>query len=186
MLDSLEAATHNIMEKRYLEIINHSKDSIKLCSFCATMKPIIMWSHYANHHKGFCIEYDIEKLPHGDMRRRMLFPVIYRDSMFDCTRFLASSVKDLSKFNNIYTQLQALYKSPEWSYEMEWRLVFIAGVIHDECDYPMPTPSKVFLGARISYQGNVKILSVCRSKRIECYQMSLRSNCFELESQLIS
>jgi hypothetical protein len=46
--------------------------------------------------------------------------------------------------------------------------------------------SKVFLGARISDQDKVKILSVYRSNRIECYQMSLRSNCFELESQLIS
>jgi hypothetical protein len=151
------------------------------------MKPITMWSHYANHHKGFCIEYDIEQIPHGDMRRKMLFPVIYSDAMFDCTKFIAPTVKkDLSTFNNLYPILQAIYKSPEWNYEMYWRLVFIAEVIRDECDYNMPTPSKVFLGARISEQDKVKVLSVCQSKRIECYQMSLRHNRFELELNLIS
>ena len=91
-----------------------------------------MWSHYANHHKGFCIEYDIEQIPHGDMRRKMLFQVIYSDAMFYCTKFLAPKVKkDLSTFNNLYPILQAIYKSPEWIYEMEWRLVFIAGVIRE-------------------------------------------------------
>jgi hypothetical protein len=144
-LDNLEDTTYNLIGKSYLEIINHCKDGIKLCSFSATMKPITIWSHYANHHKGFCIEYDIETLSPGDMRRRMLFPVIYSNSMFDCTRFLASALTDLSKINNIYTQLQAIYKSYEWSYEMEWRLVFIGGLIRAECCYPMPTPSKIFL-----------------------------------------
>jgi hypothetical protein len=186
MLDAIEAATYIVFEKKFLEVINHSKDVIKLCSFCATMKHITMWSHYANHHKGFCIEYDIEKIQHGDMGRRMLFPVIYSDAMFDCTKFLAPTVKDLSNFNNLYPILQAIYKSPEWKYEMEWRLVFIAGVIRAESDYPMPSTSRVFLGARISDKDRVKVLSVCQSKRIECYQMSLRHNRFELESQLIS
>lgn len=185
MIDALEAAIKNVMEPTYTDLVKHVRDGIKLCSFCATMKPITMWSHYADEHKGFCIEYDIEKLARGDIRRRMLFPVIYKDSMFDCTKYLIAAIRDRGTFNNIYARLQALYKSPEWSYEQEWRLVFIGGVIDKEQDYPMPTPSKVFLGAKISDNDKQRIIALCQSKKVECYQMKLRSDCFELDAHLV-
>jgi len=38
---------------------------------------ILMWSHYAKNHTGFCIEYDHKSLVSGAPRLRLLYPVFY-------------------------------------------------------------------------------------------------------------
>ncbi len=44
-----------------------------------------MWSHYADEHRGFCIEYAVADLP--SIAQRLLFPIIYREEIFDSTKF---------------------------------------------------------------------------------------------------
>lgn len=34
-----------------------------------------MWSHYANYHKGFCIEYDTSK---SELFEKYMLPIIYK------------------------------------------------------------------------------------------------------------
>ena len=38
----------------------------------------LMWSHYADSHKGLCLEYDLTRLPKG--YRYGILPVIYSDT----------------------------------------------------------------------------------------------------------
>jgi hypothetical protein len=48
-----------------------------------------MWSHYADHHRGFCIEYDLESL--GDSNhffRKNLYPVLYSADLYDLSPFV--------------------------------------------------------------------------------------------------
>jgi hypothetical protein len=35
---------------------------VRVCCFCETKKNQLMWSHYANEHKGFCIGFDKKQL----------------------------------------------------------------------------------------------------------------------------
>jgi hypothetical protein len=58
------------------------KESLKICSFSETPDSIIMWSHHADQHRGFCIEYGVEDLPPSDGFVRMLFPVVYSERLF--------------------------------------------------------------------------------------------------------
>ncbi len=183
MLDALQSEILHVMNPTYIKLIEYLRSSIKICSFAATMMPITMWSHYADNHKGFCVEYDISKITSSDIRRRMLFPVIYKASLFDCTKYFSSSLEDLSQFNNTFALVQALYKSPEWSYEQEWRLVFIAGVIPKETNYPMVPANRVYLGAKMPEDDKRKLIAVCRSKGVECQQMHLKNDRFELEAK---
>ena len=46
----------------------------KICSFSAAKEIILMWSDYANHHKGFCVEYDLGPLEPSAPLRWELFP----------------------------------------------------------------------------------------------------------------
>lgn len=186
MLNDLEAAIHHIMAPTHSRLLEHVRSSIKICSFAATMAPITMWSHYADQHKGFCVEYNMAKMPAGDIRRRMLFPVIYKASLFDCTKYLAEALKEISRFNNVFAQLQALYKSAEWAYEQEWRLVFIGGVIREETNYPMAPVNRVYLGAKMPDGDRQRLIAICQSKDIECLQMHLKDDRFELEAEPIT
>jgi Protein of unknown function (DUF2971) len=75
----------------------------KICSFSAANDIILMWSHYADHHRGFCIEYDLESLEPQDTLRKNLYPVIYSPHLYsslptcaDLSRRIAVSFRSMA------------------------------------------------------------------------------------------
>jgi len=66
------AAQLKAWEEAFAKTLTAShKDSLKVCSFSGTQYSIIMWSHYADQHRGFCIEYDTNSLPPENLFVRM-------------------------------------------------------------------------------------------------------------------
>lgn len=72
-----------------------------IACFSETVKSITMWSHYADSHKGFVLEYDFKHLNNGcgicckndTCRDRVfynLFPIIYDSERYDGTSFVES------------------------------------------------------------------------------------------------
>lgn len=92
-----------------------------------------MWAHYANNHRGICIEYEITN-------KKFFFPVIYKNKREDETAFygnflmLAKKVsngEELSNEDNIRFVMcnamilhNAFSKHKFWSYENEIRLFY--------------------------------------------------------------
>jgi hypothetical protein len=153
-----------------------------LCSFSEVHDSIIMWGHYSDGHQGICIQYDINGL-HPD-KRQFLWPVIYSNELFDATKYIVAAIRNISAFNNLFPTVAALYKSPEWAYEKEWRFLFPGGVMRPG-NYDMPRPSRVFLGAKMSDSDKTNVLGICRGKDIECHQMGLAARTFKFEHQRI-
>jgi len=180
MLDALDAAQAALMGDRLQTSLDQIRDGIMMCSFCADQSPILMWSHYAAEHTGFCMEYRVPDMP--DIVQRMLFPVIYREAMFDSTPYHQQAITKPHDFNNIYPLLQSLHKAPEWAYESEWRLVFTGGVIPEPINYPLTKPVAVYLGARISPENEQKILGICRRRDILVFRMALARDRFRLDA----
>jgi hypothetical protein len=85
----------------------------------------LMWSHYSDSHRGFCIEYNFAKLPYDDLRRRLCFPVFYTHKLRDATRYMAKT--DFIDYNNLFGQFMW---SDDWAYEKEWRIVYAIGPNH--------------------------------------------------------
>lgn len=122
------------LNRMYNEI---RKDTLLTC-FSEEVNSILMWSHYADSHKGFCIEYDTEKI---DMEyRRFLYPVIYQKEVYDYTDIAIMRDESYIKYMNIFKILGVktnyelkdvinniwipmLIKAEEWKYEKEWRIV---------------------------------------------------------------
>lgn len=50
------------------------KDAVRVVCLSEVYDSMLMWSHYAQNHTGYCIEYDFEE---NDMFYRHLYPVIY-------------------------------------------------------------------------------------------------------------
>jgi hypothetical protein len=161
------------------------KTSLKLCSFSATADSIIMWSHYADQHRGFCIEYDVHPLPPENLFVRMLYPVLYSEKLFDATAYYLKAVEDQRTFNILFPALAALHKSPEWAYEREWRLVIPANLVREASPWRVPKPKRLYLGARIREEQKESILTICRKKEIEVFQMYLADDTFCLKSKTI-
>ena len=79
----------------------------------------LMWSHYANQHRGICVEYAItepsmhaaHKVDYGQSRELPASAV--RDWLLDTH----------SAARNVVERACLLTKSQEWAYEYEWRLL---------------------------------------------------------------
>jgi hypothetical protein len=103
-----------------------------------TPNEILMWSHYAEYHKGFCIEYYVDETsPLKDMAK----PVTYTDV------YPSLSLKNLpgdAKEN--FIDVCVYTKAKQWSYEREWRAIMHIG----EKLYRAPAPiSAIIFGARM-------------------------------------
>jgi hypothetical protein len=87
--------------------------------FCLseTWRSPLMWSHYADEHRGICLEYDTTQIPHPaiaavDYRS----PRSVKASDLIQWKIRASSEAELRVHNTYF-----FAKSPEWQYEKEWR-----------------------------------------------------------------
>ena len=127
---------------------DHFRRGFSVLSLAGNPTAVLMWSHYSDAHRGFCIEYDFGNLPPDDLRRRLCFPVLYRSKRTDATPYMAK--RDPTDFNNLFGQYLCLLKDRRWSYEQEWRIIHALGPAHANMELIMPTPSAIIVGSKVS------------------------------------
>ena len=161
--------------------LQEQRKKLLICCFSQTNESILMWSHYADNHRGFCVAYDLFALDEDDPRQRMLFPVIYSDQMFDISRFILERIagKSTSPFHAV---LAAIHKSKAWEYEQEWRLLLPA-IPDMPRNYPMPTAKAVYLGARITDENRQRLEQIADARGIPVIPLRLASGEFRLVSE---
>lgn len=182
LVATMKDAFRHVMQPRLEASIGTMRDNIKMCSFSERNDTLLMWSHYAQNHRGFCIEYDVSSL--DPFIRRMLFPVIYRRERFDATPYHRSL--KVERFNNLYGVIQALFKAPEWGYEQEWRFVLGHGILAEEQNYEFGTPCRVHLGPLISDTDREKVSAICSARGIAMSKMKLSSTEYTMISEPIT
>lgn len=98
-------------------------NTIGICCFSEINNDILMWAHYANGHRGFCLEFDARA-----------FPII------SAKQVVYSKVFPLFNFVEIIDEAKPTYrliltKSEHWNYEKEWRVIIDngdSGIIYDK------------------------------------------------------
>jgi hypothetical protein len=112
----------------------------KIGVLCLSETPneILMWSHYAEYHKGFCIEYYVDDT---SPLKNMAKPVRYTDV------YPSLSLKNLpADAEENFIDVCVHTKAKQWSYEREWRAISETG----EKLYRAPAPiSAIIFGARM-------------------------------------
>ncbi len=99
-----------IQETIYKSVQN-TFSKVRICSFTTKKENLLFWSHYADSHKGFCVEYDATVLPIS-----YAFKVQYQDEY--------PEVQYPGPPNALGFK-PALIKSKEWAYEEEYRIIFV-------------------------------------------------------------
>ncbi|MMZ71396.1 hypothetical protein D1872_347690 [compost metagenome] len=61
---------------------------------------MLMWSHYADGHTGFCLEYNFKKPDREEILTRALNPVMYREELLDISEYLIHGINHAFEFNN--------------------------------------------------------------------------------------
>lgn len=119
----------------------------------ATPHEILMWSHYTDCHKGFCVEYDFSE---GTQLRQLAQPVRYSETIPDLS--LANLPGD-AEVN--FIDVCIFTKAKQWEYEQEWR------VIMHEGNRIFQAPSKVtsvIFGSKMPTNEKVMIHHALRNK----------------------
>jgi Protein of unknown function (DUF2971) len=166
-------------EQAVRRMSNTLRAGYSVLSLCENDTSVLMWSHYSNNHKGFCVEYDLSALDGFDPRRRLCYPVFYRRKLTDATRYLA--LRDPRHFNNQWGTFACLLKSDEWTYEKEWRLVFPLGASVANSPLAMPKPKSVILGALVEAGDEEWMRDFCQTNGIALKRVVQRHNEFRLE-----
>lgn len=106
--------------KKYKEDYNYLLDSIKVGCLTTKKDNTLMWSHYADKHRGICIEYDIGKIYEKDNliinKVNYNMPIITNKSIAD------NEILEIDNINRLI-ELFSL-KSNEWKYEKEYRILY--------------------------------------------------------------
>tara|TARA_B100000446_G_scaffold186296_1_gene212228 strand:- start:1515 stop:2297 length:783 start_codon:yes stop_codon:yes gene_type:complete len=128
-----------------------------------TFRSILMWSHYANDHKGFCIEF--ERNERNTLGSKNTHKVNYKPN-------LPLLTLDDFKASNIAATAEKIFltKFEEWSYEEEWRIVCPEG----NKLYELPgNITKIIFGLKTSKEDMKTIYNI--TKDIEGIQYSKMS-----------
>lgn len=121
-IEILKDETKKCLEEDLYHYLVRLRKNIRVTCFAESNLSPLMWSHYADKHQGFCIEYDLSRIVEG--YRKCILPVIYSDTKYDVTEAIISKNTNLL-MNPFY------YKAKDWAYEKEWRMVIFEDMIKD-------------------------------------------------------
>lgn len=142
-LDELLELVNNEIEKHAEDlkkplssIVNFNNESRKdmyVFSMTEDYDSDTMWAYYANSNRGFCIEYDYNKVKNLSLDKKKLlisiYKVIYRKqfeehSFVDMMQYFMGGKKDteLLKKANMQTLTHMITKLDKWQEEKEWRI----------------------------------------------------------------
>lgn len=99
-----------IEESIYRAILSTFQE-MRICSFTKAKENLLFWSHYADSHRGFCLEYDATLLP-----IKYAFKVLYKDEYPEVEYPRPSDARGVAP---------ALIKSSAWTYEDEYRIIYM-------------------------------------------------------------
>lgn len=157
--------------------IKDLKNKLGIYSLSTTYKDELLWSHYADGHKGFCIEYDLERLKgkfYG-LDQTYQFNVDYKEKPSTLT------YNDLE--NNSLTKKLFATKSKMWSYEKEIRLIFDNNSLKD---YHRSALTGIYFGIEMSYDKKQKFIEYFQTSDVKFYEMHRMENSYKLKRKLVA
>lgn len=182
--DLVENLIHNMINdvriknetsEEYLRMqFKDMKHLYRIASFTEIKDSTLMWSHYSDSHKGFCVEYDFSIL--NEKQKQCILPIYYTDKVYDITDDI------VKKRVNNYMKHTVL-KKKEWEYEKEWRFIWPTYKNYDYCFITLI--KNVYLGMKFDeneHSGHIlkKILKWADEKHIGVYQMNRDLKTFDL------
>lgn len=139
---------------------------------------MLMWSHYADSHKGFCLEFDTNYDPFTKM-----FPVTYSEDIpeIDANKIINNSDNNLETI-----KVNLLHKYIDWEYEKEWR------VLHKEkttsfC-YKTNALTGVYFGTKIDLSDLEILATIIKGQNSKCkfYMMEKVSGAFKVVPRMMN
>ncbi|WP_295625258.1 DUF2971 domain-containing protein [uncultured Nitrosomonas sp.] len=158
------------------ELLRHYAKGV--CCFSSEMYNPLLWSHYADQHRGFCVGYGFDREP-----KPIVLKVVYGGSRSIPSSLVASALLEESVDAKVHLDRDVLLrKAPQWKYEKEWRLLGARGV-HDS---PLKLEEVTFgLRCALSIQHTVIASLAGRDNDVSFYEMYEDRSSFRLSRRAV-
>ncbi len=159
----VEKATNSLMDRR---------EELGIFSLSKVNDNELLWAHYGDSHKGFCIGYELEGLVNvGKRSDRFYFNVEYSPIPPEI------GIGDLDFHSSNLIKKMTGVKSKEWSYEKEIRIVTnTAG----EQLFEYTALKEIIFGLRMDDSSKDEIMRRLQGRNINYYQIELMANSYQL------
>lgn len=165
------------------------KSSMGITCLSEVPDSLLMWSHYANNHRGFCVSYNLLAL--NQKLQFSAIPVLYTQERV-CLRSIPLDQDALNK-ETMSLFIQSLTsKSPEWSYEKEWRIIRDEAACGSRWDdenkgalLDAISPSAIFLGCCASDELTSTLKQYCQNNKIPLHKMKKDPLLYRLKKETI-
>ncbi|PAJ71706.1 hypothetical protein CJF42_25260 [Pseudoalteromonas sp. NBT06-2] len=177
--DATTLITNSLKDPQFIpnsisEATNKTFNELRICSFTTDNDNLLFWSHYANSHKGICIEFDASIMPIA-----FAYKVDYSEIYPQITYPIPPDERAFRP---------ALVKAKVWEYENEYRTMFIPNfkglptdgesLLLDSC-----TITNVYLGSEIDDEDKNVLLDIILKSDFNpnIWQASLAKTSFSLQ-----
>ncbi|MDR3602071.1 MAG: DUF2971 domain-containing protein [Desulfosporosinus sp.] len=148
-------------------------DSSSVYSLSEDNSNILLWAHYADNHKGICIEF-------STMNLNSIFSTIKRMNYSSTVPVIHRNQRAVSELaNDIF-----LNKTIDWSYEKEWRIISSGNSYYKpiiESDI-----TGVIIGERISQIDREWVIDWLKGyKNVKIYQCRMSKSSYKMDIELI-
>jgi hypothetical protein len=164
-----DAKSKQVLKRRFLEI----RAGIGVYCMTEVRDSIVMWSHYASLHTGFCLEFRTD-----DPFFSQVHPVEYaKTNELPCVNVLLNWDKATSAHAE-----GLLTKAKEWAYEREWRIIDPMNSVGVR-RFPPRVLHGVILGCRASADDTHQMIEWCKARepRPVLYRAHTKETEFGLE-----
>ncbi len=157
-----------LQEKDFFSNFQRQIDLLDIGSFSLELHETLMWSHYADDHKGLCIRYDFPYEFLNDQDNIMgVSKVNYEPNTVSEWLINNANLYKTDHFSFVSELLKVVLtaKSPAWDYEQEARIIRpVAGVF----DIPREFVKSIIFGLQTSKQDEELIKSIVSKFYSEC------------------
>ncbi|REH01839.1 DUF2971 domain-containing protein [Flavobacterium aquicola] len=155
------------------------KKTLGIYSLSKTYVDELLWAHYANSHKGFCIEYDLDKLLNCDKSFGLYaFDIEYSKEPPQY------SMKDINNHRTEYIVKKiAGHKSIRWEYEKEYRIITDFFGNHS---YDFEAVKGIYFGLNMSENQKEILMNTLEGRGIKFYQIKQIPKTYQFERELIN
>lgn len=138
----------------------------------------LLWAHYGNSHRGFCIEYDLDKLMSFEPAHNHL-DVLYKKAP---SHIELTDLVSRTKEKTIFQKMLGI-KSVAWNYEREVRVIT---TVSGKQPYDFRAVKSVYFGHRMEDSKQLKIMEELAGRGITYYKIEPDKNSYRLKYAPIS
>lgn len=172
----------NIYSIENMELINNNTRDVLnfngkfgIFSLQKTHLDELLWGHYADSHKGYCLEYDLDKLIENDGENIFYSSTVKYRTKPPIQRVIGIVKNDIKHI----IRKTAFNKPKRWAYEEEYR---IATINHGLNSHDINALKAVYFGLRMRENDKNLIINRLKGKGIKYYQIMQIPNTYKFKS----